>query len=434
MKKKSTSLIISIVFLYCFVSLIFISSNKSYSATKPKIYAGTAKVNITPKVPIPMSGYGGRNEPFKGVHDDLFARAIVFSDGVNKSAIISAELIGFSNSYWEETTKQIEQETGIKQDYVFLLAVHNHNGPTTRVYGESNAPEVVAYVNELKEKLVSIVKEANGNLKPSSIGVGKGECKMNINRRANDAKGGIALGQNPYGPCDHEVIAVRIDGEDGNPVAMLVNWPCHGVVLGPRNYLITGDWPGAASTFIESKLDNKALALMIIGASGDINPIYGPHIDFVDNNAYAYGKDAIGIILGEEVIRITKDIKTSPYGPINAVQRVINLPEKEGKKPKSLQPDYKPGEGVKVRLSAIKVGNIIFAGVSGEVFNQIGVKIKEKSPYNYTLVITHCNGSSGYLVTDDAYAEGGYEVNSTRVKSGAEKGIIDNLLEMINEL
>jgi hypothetical protein len=89
---------------------------------------------------------------------------------------------------------------------------------------------------------------------------------------------------------------------------------------------------------------------------------------------------------------------------------------------------------VKVRLSAIKVGNIIFAGVSGEVFNQIGVKIKEKSPYNYTLVITHCNGSSGYLVTDDAYAEGGYEVNSTRVKSGAEKGIIDNLLEMINEL
>jgi hypothetical protein len=73
--------------------------------------------------------------------------------------------------------------------------------------------------------------------------------------------------------------------------------------------------------------------------------------------------------------------------------------------------------------------------------------MRKQSPYTFTFMITHCNGSSGYLVSDDAYPKegvsgsenkyiptGGYEVGSTRVKSGAEKAIIENLLEMISEL
>ena len=82
----------------------------------------------------------------------------------------------------------------------------------------------------------------------------------------------------------------------------------------------------------------------------------------------------------------------------------------------------------------MKIGNIILTGVSGEVFNEISVKMRQQSPYTNTFMITHCNGSSGYLVTDAAYAEGGYEVGSTRARSGAEKAIIDNLLEMIGAL
>jgi hypothetical protein len=53
--------------------------------------------------PITMSGYGVKNAPFKGVHDDLFARVIVFSDGANKAVLITADVTGFSNSFWEET-------------------------------------------------------------------------------------------------------------------------------------------------------------------------------------------------------------------------------------------------------------------------------------------------------------------------------------------
>jgi neutral ceramidase len=259
---------------------------------------------------------------------------------------------------------------------------------------------------------------------------------MNINRRAQDGSGEITLGMNPYGPCDHEVGVLRIDDKlSGKPLSIIMNWPCHAVVLGPRNYLITGDWPGAASRYVESGFGENFVAPVTIGASGDINPLYGPHIDFEDNNAYAFGKEAIGEDLGKEVLRVSKQMNMFSGGTLDAIQRVVAVPAKKEKElGKFQQPNSTENDSLQIRLSVLRIGNIILTGVSGEVFNEISVKMRKQSPYANTFMITHCNGSSGYLVSDDAYAEGGYEVNSTRAKSGAEKAIISNLLEMINEL
>lgn len=399
-----------------------------------QISAGTAKVNITPAVPIPMSGYRSRTKPFEGIHDSIYARAIVFSDGENKAAIVSAEIIGLSNSFCEETARLIEQEAGIRPDHILLSAVHSHSGPVTRVYQDDVSAEVKAYADELQQKLAGLVLAADRNLQPVSIGAGKGECLMNINRRAQDGRGNIQLGRNPYGPCDHEVQVLRIDDAEGNIKSLLLDWPCHGVVMGPRNYLISGDWPGATARYIEDSLGKAVVAPILIGASGDINPIYGPHIDFVDVNSYAYALDAIGYDLGCKAIRVSGEIQTWPSGNIRAIQKSIYLPGKAEEPNRLHHKAYAPGNDIEVRLSALKIGTVIFAGVNGEVFNQIGVRLKNLSPFANTFFLTHCNGSCGYLVSDEAVPEGGYEVRSTSVRSGAESGIIDGLLQMINEL
>lgn len=413
------------------------------------LQAGAAKILITPSFPTPMSGYGSRKAPFKGVHDDIFARVVAFSDGVNKAILITTDLIGISNSFWEETTQFITKETGIKKEYILLSAVHNHSGPSIKVYEKNSPPEVDIYIQELKGKIVAATKEAVTNLVPVSIGTGKGECKMNINRRMPNGNGQISLGRNPYAPCDHEVSVITVEEKCGDPIAMIINWPCHGTVIGPSNSLISGDWPGATSTYVEEAFGGKLIAPIIIGASGDINPIYGPHIDFEKNSpnsSYSYAVDAIGEDLGKESMRVSKNLLTFSSGKITALQRVIALPMKERETGNYQQPES-TGDSVLVRLSAIKIGNIVLTGVSGEVFNQIGVKMRNQSPYAFTVMITHCNGSSGYLVTEDAYPKpgvngyenkyapaGGYEASSTRVKTGAEKAIINNLLEMINDL
>ena len=417
-----------------FVSLSFTTPDTV--VPENNLQAGAAKVIITPQTPIPMSGYGGRNEPFKGVHDDVYARIVVFNDGKNKAAIISAEIVGISNTFWQEVTEAIEKKYGIKKEFVFLCAVHNHNGPSTNVYNESNTPGVHAYTKELKDKLLATTGMALKNMVPVNIGVGKGQCKMNINRRAQNGKGQISLGRNPYGPCDQEVGVLRIEDKAGKPVSIIMNWPCHATVLGPKNYMISGDWPGAASQYVEKEFSDNFVAPVTIGASGDINPIYGPHIDFESNSAYAFGREAIGEDLAKESMRVAKEMKTFSSGMINATQRIVSIPSKENEVPgRFQQPNSSQAGTLQIRLSAMRIGNIILTGVSGEVFNEISVKMRKQSPYTNTFMITHCNGSSGYLVTEVAYGEGGYEVNSTRAKApGPEKPIIENLLEMINEL
>jgi neutral ceramidase len=413
------------------ISLFFIQSGSSEAGEsgKESLFVGMAKINITPGVPVVMSGYSARKDPFKGIHDELFATAIVFNDGTNKAAIISAEVIGFSFNQWDEITKRIEKETGIQQKYILLSPVHNHGGPSTRLYTDNPDKDLVAYNEELKNKLVTITKEAANSLGPALIGSGKGICKMNMNRRARNFRGGLRLGKNPYGPCDHEVGVVRIDDTNGNPMALFINWPCHATTMGGKNYQITGDWPGATRRFVEKEYNNTVIVSITAGASANIDPIYRVLPDF--NNGET---EEIGIILGEEVVKVSKDIQTHGNGSISAIQQVITLPGKERGESYLPQATYKPGPEVNVRLSLLKVGDIIFAGVSGELFTEIGLKIKEISPFKYTYVLTHCNGSSGYLISDAAYPEGGYEVQTTRVMSGAEQGIVDTMAKMMAEL
>ncbi len=433
MRKKILFFTNYILLLFCifFFTSIF---ECVYAANNKSIYAGTSKVNITPGVPIPMSGYSGRKDNFKGVHDDLFARVIVFSDGEHKAAIIASDIIGYSHSLSEEIRRRIEQEAGISQEYILLTATHTHGGPSPRIYN-SPSSDMIAYVDKLKEEIVNAVKEASGNLIPARIGAGTGECKMNINRRARRALGGIWLGYNPYGPCDHEVGVVRIDDLNGNTLAILINWPCHGTIMGSKNYQITGDWPGAAARYVEKQFNDKIIALVTAGASGDINPLLR-----VRDSSFKSSIEEVemtGIYVGEEVVKVAKEINTSHTGLISALQRVVTLPGKKVPTPKFRDDgkySFEPGPDVDIYLSVLKVGNIIFAGVSGEVMNEIGMKLKNQSPFVFTFMLTHCNGSSGYLVTDDSYSEGGYEVVSTKIMSGAEKAIIENLLDMINGL
>jgi hypothetical protein len=255
---------------------------------------------------------------------------------------------------------------------------------------------------------------------------------MHTNRRARSVKGNIEIGSNPYKLCDHEVGVLRIDDEMGNPVSIMINWPCHAVVMWPNPTLMTGDWPGAAARSLERVFKNKIIAPVTIGASGDINPIYMvPESKF---NTSIEEMEMTGTYVSEEATRVAKEIDTYPYGRISAIQRYVSLPGIV--RLTSREPNQKivRGDDLRVRLSVIKVGNVVFAGIGGEMMNEIGSKMKELSPYKNTFIVTHCNGSCGYLVTDEALKEGGLEPSRTGGMPGTDKALINNIIEMINQL
>ena len=76
---------------------------------------------------------------------------------------------------------------------------------------------------------------------------------MNINRREYSPEHGWWwLGYNPQGPSDKTVTVLRFDALSGNPIALLINYAVHAVVMGPDNYQITGDLAGATSRYVEN--------------------------------------------------------------------------------------------------------------------------------------------------------------------------------------
>jgi hypothetical protein len=165
--------------------------------------------------------------------------------------------------------------------------------------------------------------------------------------------------------------------------------------------------------------------LVSAGASGDINPVYGPNTSFNDINA-------IGQSLAAEVIRINENAGSYPMKDLEVINKAIKA---KGKKPsESRMPNVSLEEGpeVEIRVTSLKIGNVVIAGISGELMNEIGLQIKEDSPYKHTFIYSNCNGTSGYLCTDVSYKEGGYEPMVARTMPGTEKKINDTFREMNN--
>ena len=413
--------------ILCLSGIIFITYAQGGKGEPVSVRMGAAKVNITPGVPVPMSGYASRTEPYTGIHDQLFATALYFKSPENSLLLITADVIGYSRQFIDETRELISARIGIAPENILITAVHNHGGPVTKAY-ERDVPESVEnYVKDLQENFISLSVKASANHVPVRMGTGKAYCELNINRRAEFADGGIWLGRASDKPCDHEVSIVRFDDFNDRTLAVLINWPCHATTSGPGNTQITGDWPGAASRFFNKQAGAEVVVAITAGASGDINPIYGPGDDFNEI-------EAVGYHVGKTAWEAYRQISTLPVGSLEAISTSTVMPGKKPGKDHFPQEEYESGPNVEIDLSTFRIGHLVLAGISGELMHEIGGEIKKQSPYTNTIIVTHCNGSSGYICTDKAFTEGGYEVKVTRLMPGAEMPLTSQVLQMINKL
>jgi len=419
------------------------------------LQAGAAKVDITPSpdAALPMSGYADRKEGFKGIHDHIFARAIVFGDGTRLAAVVAWELIGVPNTVWEELSQRIARETGIPRDYLLLCAVHDHSAPAPfGMYG-NHSPKSAAYTKQVEDLTVEAIRKAKENLQPARIGIATGKAYVNINRREYSPDKGWWLGFNPEGPSDKTVTVIRFDALSGKPIALLINYAVHVVVMGSKNYQISGDLAGATSRYVENYYRGKPddaprgdagaairlrpeettenlVALWTSGAAGDQNPIsLAPGSDFTM-------VDALGKILGEEAVRIAGAIHPTDQAKIWGKQEVVTCPGRKVEAGPLPRKEYKWEESdpVDIRLSLLMVNDIALCGVSGEVLTMIHEHLKNKSAAGHTVMVTHANGSSGYIPDDAAFAQVSYEVTTSRLKPGcAENAIVDGLINLMRQ-
>jgi len=413
---------------------------------------GAARVDITPPPDdaLPMSGYASRTQGFKSIHDPIYVRSIVLDDGTTQAALITWELIFVPDQVWAELSERIANETGIRPERVLISAVHDHGAPSIAAAGGRAGANTVAYTKTVEDAAVEAVRRAKAQLQPARFGIGTGRAYVNVNRRESSPRGWW-LGYNENGPSDKTVTVLRFEDLTAKPIAFLINYGVHAVVMGPANYAITGDLAGATSRFVEQHYlgqirprsdggprlqlrpadrtsGDGPVVLWSSGAAGDQNPVS------MENGDDFTLVNALGRLLGEEAVRVAGSIKTAPDARIWGGQQVATCPGRRvdpGPTPRANY-TFSDTDPVAIRLSLLMIDRVALAGVSGEVFTLISQRLQKESPFNHTVMLTHTNGSSGYIPNDAAFDPVSYEVTASRLKPGcAEEAIVNGLLDLM---
>jgi len=216
--------------------------------------------------------------------------------------------------------------------------------------------------------------------------------------------GGVRrLGANPAGPIDEEVGILRIDKLSGESKAVMVNYACHGTSLGARNNKVSPEWNGHMLDYIEKNIPG-ATAIFLPGASGDINPRFVGGLDgYVDDLKKT---EALGHEIGNEAVRVFKNIATAqPRNPeIRIVTGSITCPRGYA----ALMENFK-NTTIDVNVTAVRIDDFTWVTSPLELFHQIGKDMKACTHSPFPFIIEECNGSVGYLPTQQSFSEGGYE-------------------------
>ena len=434
---------------------------------------GSAKVDITPPLNIPYLAYLPRQGKFKGVHDPLYARALVFDDGKMKIAIISADSIGYNNellgeeyNFLSEVRGKIQERTGILGLNVMLATTHAHSTPeTTGITRLLDANGAGEWLEVLIEQLTSAVEMANQNLVEMSIKAGLGEARgIAKNRR----KGAMTLDeQRANGFVDESVGILLFQTEDFSASDIIINYACHPVTVQVQP-LVSADYPGVATKLVEKVVNGCRNCLFLQGSAGDINPMRDDTRDFKDVELY-------GNILGGEVIKTVAQMKAPDYpvmpNIIGVASKTIMLPSRDLPDPKPYREAFvsalnsaqeaeteeerdrhlriagynretlkriERGDApISVEIQVLQIGDALIVGIPGELFIGLGLQIKRESPASYTFISETTNGWIGYIPTIGTYAEGGYEVHPGPWSMTNEEGgqmIVRTVLELINDL
>jgi hypothetical protein len=405
------------------------------AASEGTLRAGTARIDITPDKPVKMSGYGARTALSEDVHDPLSARVVAFENNNKRLVLVSSDLIGYYGGTAEHLRKLILSEFDLESGELFLSAIHTHDGPTLTMEKEKGHPNNLEYTENLKGKLIEVIRKAMNNTGPVQFGAGVGYSPVGANRRElvfdSSGNSSIRLGRNPYGPTDKEVLVMKVARPDGAVVASLFDYATHATCLGGKNLTISGDVIGLAEQFVEKILGQDVIAPAFAGASGNIDPWFRVLPGFNTEPGWIPEPVLLGTLLGEEVVHVFRGIEElSADGDINVAFVTLELPgkargETEIKKDSTM---------TQFNITAGKVGDIAFVGLGGEVLTEIGMLIKAASPFKHTFVITHCNGAAGYLPPKHLYIEGGYEVESSPFAPKAAEMVVKQAVKMLHEL
>ncbi|MEO9894174.1 neutral/alkaline non-lysosomal ceramidase N-terminal domain-containing protein [Aurantibacter sp.] len=468
------------VFLILALALIFQSCKKNETVNDQEssgLKIGYAEVNYTPRIGLDLVGnYRGDDYASRGIHDSLYGKAMVAqgSNGI-KTAILSVDICNIPVASIDMMREYVQSVSDIKAEDIFIHATHTHSGPKSHI----EAPEAKDYL----QKAASAIVEANKNLEPAELLVGRAqEDRVSHNRRLKATDGTTHMVWEKFEPGfiekslggkDPELITVSVQ-QSGKITGTMVNFGCHPTTLTGNNWLYTADYPGYLTESVQKVKGEDFGVLFLNAPSGNVTQV-DHKVGFLDTFqecqriGYLLGVAALEAMnksepaSGSGVVEISREEVSIKKMTITDEQfqwanTVLKRVEKEGMP--ALQPDGIPEELYAkwwadmhkvqnevdlLEVMVVQIGDVAIVGLPGEIFNEFGVYIKANSPFKNTLVVGLTNGDYNYFPTEISFTQGpkgfkpmitGYETTpgTTTYDIGAGEKLAESAVKQLNSL
>lgn len=403
------------------------------AAAAAGLRASAVKVDITPQSSQWLSGYGARQST--GVLDNIYHRVVAIDSGDTQLYLISSDLCLFSPSLYDSVTRDLQRETGIDPKHVLWSVTHTHAAPEIgppdmykTLLGRSDHEWDREYTGRTTRALIDAVRTARAQLQPARIAFGTGLSMANINRRARDVGGRVSIGLNPDGPVDRQFNLIRLNRPDGGPIALIANYAMHGTVMSGQNLLISGDGPGVVTAYLEEKLGGTVL--YVNGAAGNIAPIYS-----VYPNARSGHLSEFRVLLGDRILTAV-----AAMGPgtsevtLRHAEKIIDTPRKDGLAWPEELAAYAAMDGralVRLPVRFVRINDTVIWSAPVEMFCEIPMEVRDRSPFSHTFYFGYTNGWFGYLPTAKGFEEGGYEPRTSPFTSQVEADLTQTVIAFI---
>ena len=465
-----------------FVLLILFNLLATETTQAGALKVGASAVDISPRQ-FPVSLRSGKAMDASAIHDPLHARAIVLDDGKTTLALVVVDTIGAPPEMLNEAKQLASDKTGLPVNRMLISSTHTHSAPpSNRTEG---SPGDVAYRQQLIEGIAQSITEAFENRQTASVGHASHDLPEEVfNRRWFLQPGKMppnpfgkldivkmnpgtnpAVLDRPAGPTDPELMVLSFRNAKRKPLALFANYALH-YVGGVAKKHASSDYFGEFARLMPNRLraDENFVAIMSNGASGDIN-----NIPFLVNRPPREPFEQIGIVgrkaadtayfAYQKIEDYDNDVNLGMVGrkvklryrrpseeDVAAARKVLAITDKDeiARLPikaqnyarQTIRAHEREEDELEVTLQAIRIDDYAIVGYPFETFVEIGLDIKDRSPFETTMVIGLANGRHGYLPTPEQHRLGGYEtwLGTNVVQKDASVILTDHLLEMLQEL
>lgn len=434
------------------------------------LQAGAAIINVTPQKPMFLHGYPHVERTSEGIHDPLYASALVIDNGEMQIGFCAVDVVFISREIAAEVRIRVHEQTGIPKQNLMISASHTHSGPVTfsDIFYDPVVPKAdPEYISYLTNKLVDVYVKAFQNKRVSKIAISTAD--------------GTGVGGNRRSKTDiidPEVPVVILKDAETNRIFSLSTIYCmHPTVLHEDSKLYSADFPGYTREYIKKEIGEDLILLYHTGPSGNQSPRH-----YVKSNTF-YEAQRLGFMLGERIIESVQQLEDNNYKDwvaLSAKQSSQMLPKKkfmsieeaeskvifvknklqqmrqdnvnsseirtvecdwfgaeENKQlaemaaNRELEKVYQSALPAEINVIGIDSTNFVF--LPGEMFVEYSLMIKNNLPGN-TFVASLSNGVlAGYLVTEEAEQEGGYEASNSIFPAQAGKILVKKVIDLLGE-